>query len=95
MLIRMTLQSWTACDENRAMASHAHSMPRVTTGLWSAMTRAVDDEIEREREQERNEEARARVCEMTFATSHASLDDFETLGEPDWEFPPAGEAIPQ
>ena len=50
------------------------------------MTRAADDEIE----QDRDAEARARVCEMTFATSYASLDDFETLGEADWEFPPAG-----
>jgi hypothetical protein len=49
------------------------------------MTRAVDEEVE----QDRSEEARARVCEMTFATSHASLDDFETLGEPDWELPAA------
>ena len=55
------------------------------------MTKAVDEEIERERD----EEARARVFEMTFETSHASLDDFETLGEPDWQFPPAGEAIAQ
>lgn len=66
-------------------------MPRVTTGLWSAMTRAVDEEIERDRD----EAARARVCEMTFETSHASLDDFETLGEPDWQFPPSGDAIPR
>ena len=84
------LDSW-GCDENVAMASHAHSMPRVTTGLWSALTRAVDEEIE----QDRCEEARARVCEMTFETSHASLDDFETLGESDWEFPPAGDALPR
>jgi hypothetical protein len=91
MLIRMTLQCSVERDENRSMASHSHSMPRVTTGLWSAMTRAVDEEIERDRD----EEARARVCEMTFETSHASLDDFETLGESDWEFPPAGDALPR
>ena len=83
----MTLQSGRGCDENVAMASHAHSMPRVTTGLWTAMTRAVDEEIERDR----CEEARARVCEMTFETSHASLDDFETLGEADWGYPAGGE----
>ena len=91
MLIRMTLQRSAGRDENRSMASHSHSMPRVTTGLWSAMTRAVDEEIERDRD----EEARARVCEMTFETSHASLDDFETLGESDWEFPPAGDTLPR
>ena len=50
------------------------------------MTRAVDEEIE----QDRCEEARARVCEMTFETSYASLDDFETLGEADWEYPKPG-----
>lgn len=55
------------------------------------MTKAANDEIE----QERTEAARARVCEMKFATSHASLDDFETLGEPDWEFPSAEEPVPQ
>ncbi|MEO8696223.1 MAG: hypothetical protein ABI658_22090 [Acidimicrobiales bacterium] len=65
-------------------------MPRVTTGLWSAMTKAVAEEIERDRVAE----ARARVCEMTFETSYASLDDFETLGEADWEFPPTGDVIP-
>jgi hypothetical protein len=54
------------------------------------MTRAADEEIERDRD----EEARARVCEMTFETSYASLDDFETLGESDWQFPPAGDTIP-
>ena len=91
MLIRMTLQHSAGRDENRSMASHSHSMPRVTTGLWSAMTRAVDEEIERDR----CEEARARVCEMTFETSHASLDDFETLGEADWQLPPAGDALPR
>lgn len=63
-------------------------MPRVTTGLWSAMTRAADEEIARDRD----EEAHARVCEMTFETSYASLDDFETLGEADWQSPPAGDA---
>ena len=52
------------------------------------MTRAVDEEIARDRD----EMARARVCEMTFETSHASLDDFETLGEADWQFPPTGDA---
>ena len=52
------------------------------------MAKAVDEEIERDRD----EEARARVCEMTFETSHASLDDFETLGEADWQFPPTGDA---
>ena len=62
-------------------------MPRVTTGLWSAMTRAADEEIARDRD----EEARARVCEMTFETSYASLDDFETLGEADWQSPRAGD----
>jgi hypothetical protein len=55
------------------------------------MTRAADEEIERDRD----EEARARVCEMTFETSHASLDDFETLGEADLQFPPAGGALPR
>ena len=52
------------------------------------MTRAVDEEIARDRD----EEARARVCEMTFETSYASLDDFETLGEADWRLPPTGDA---
>ena len=61
--------------------THLHAMPRVTTGLWAAMTKAADEEME----QDRNAEARARVCEMTFETSHASLEDFETLGEPDWQ----------
>jgi hypothetical protein len=51
------------------------------------MTKAADEEIE----QDRNAEARARVCEMTFATSHASLADFETLGEADWQFPSAND----
>jgi hypothetical protein len=55
------------------------------------MTKAADDEIE----QDRTAAARARICEMTFATSHASLDDFETLGEPDWEFPSAEEPVTQ
>ena len=55
------------------------------------MTRAADEEIERDRD----EEARARVCEMTFETSHVSLDDFETLGEADWQLPPAGDALPR
>jgi hypothetical protein len=49
------------------------------------MTKAADEE----REQDRTEKARALVCEMTFETSHASLDDFETLGEADWQFPTA------
>jgi hypothetical protein len=51
------------------------------------MTRAADEEIARDRD----EEARARVCEMTFETSYASLDDFETLGEADWQTPRAGD----
>jgi hypothetical protein len=87
----MTLPRRALRDENRSMASHAHSMPRVTTGLWSAMTKAANDEIE----QDRTEAARARICEMKFATSHASLDDFEILGEADWEFPSAEEPVAQ
>ena len=85
MLSQMTLPRRERRDENDSMASHAHFMPRITTGLWSAMTKVAADEIE----QDRTAAARARVCKMTFATSHASLDDFETLGEADWEFPPA------
>ena len=84
MLSQTALLRRAAVDENVCM-THIHAMPRVTTGLWSAMSKAADAEIE----QERKDAARARVCEMTFETSYASLDDFETLGEPDWQIPSA------
>ena len=84
MLSQTALLRRAAVDENVCM-THIHAMPRVTTGLWLAMTKVANDEIE----QERKDEARARVCEMTFETSYASLDDFETLGEPDWQIPSA------
>jgi len=55
-------------------------MPRVTTGLWKRMAQAIDDEAA----QARDEAAQANVQGLRLTTSHASLDDFEALGSPDW-----------